>query len=135
MVICLSLLLLTERKLLYAFTERFRPSPAYFGQALILGSPEHAAAFMHSETHRTQLQLNIVGFVSTDRVEAHSSLGVISELEWVIEQYDIDTIFLAEQIENELLVETGLRTNEPNTDPAGRTGVPCTIRIPAAAAP
>lgn len=100
-----ALSLIAGRIIVDSLVHRFRPTPTAMGRALVIGPRARADSLMLSDTVRRDSRLDIIGFVSTDRAPDPQSLGTIPDLVWLLERHDIDTIVLADHLDDEMLVE------------------------------
>lgn len=84
---------------------KHRPAPPATSRALVIGSRDRADSLIVSEIVRRSSELEIIGFVSTERRSDDQALGELSDLVWVLQRHMIDTVILADHIEDEPLIE------------------------------
>jgi exopolysaccharide biosynthesis polyprenyl glycosylphosphotransferase len=96
----------TGRQLLRYIVERVRPTPLTVSRAIILGSKSRAEHLTQSDAIRMNRQhLTVVGHVTIDRQIDDDSLGALSDLVWILERHNIDTIVMADQLEDDALID------------------------------
>lgn len=101
----LGLSLIAGRRLVDRLVQRLRPAPTATGRALVVAPRTPATAFMQADRVRQDSRLDVIGFVSTDSDTDDQSLGKLSDLVWLLERHDIDTIIIADQLGDEMLVD------------------------------
>jgi exopolysaccharide biosynthesis polyprenyl glycosylphosphotransferase len=107
------------RHLVYHAVERVRPTPLTISRAIILGSWNRADELKRSDGIRTNQHLTVVGHVTIDRQTGDDSLGALSDLVWILERHNIDTIVTADQLDDDVLRDV--------LEVADRTG--CTVIV------
>jgi exopolysaccharide biosynthesis polyprenyl glycosylphosphotransferase len=105
MLAALGLTLASGRQLLYAVQQWVHPTPLKVCRALILGSRGRAEHLQSSDAIRLNGGLTVVGHVNVDRTIDEDSLGALSDLVWIIERHNIDTIIIADTLEDDALVD------------------------------
>jgi len=109
----------TGRHLLYRIVERIRPTPLTISRAVILGSWNRADELKRSDGIRMNRHLTVVGHVTVDRLTSDDALGALSDLVWILERHNIDTIVIADQLDDDVLRDV--------LEVADRTG--CTVTL------
>ena len=93
------------RQLLHYIVERVRPTPLNVSRAIILGSGRRAEDLKRSDGIRTNRHLTVVGHVTIDRQIDDDSLGALSDLVWILERHNVDTIVIADQLDDDALMD------------------------------
>ena len=99
------LALAAGRQLLRYVVDYVRPQPIKTSRALILGSADRAETLKQSDGIRLNQHLSIVGQVSLDHQLGDNSLGTLSDLVWILERHSVDTILLAEHLDDNALID------------------------------
>ena len=115
----ISVALSAGRHLLFRLVERVRPTPLTVTRAIILGSWSRAEELKRSDGIRANRHLSVVGHVTVDRQTDDDSLGALSDLVWILERHNIDTIVTADQLDDDVLRDV--------LEVADRTG--CTVVV------
>ncbi|HKR08938.1 MAG TPA: sugar transferase, partial [Gemmatimonadaceae bacterium] len=93
------------RHLLYRLVEFVRPTPLKVSRAVILGSRSSADDLRDSDGLRLNEHLEVVGHVNTSGTVGDGSLGALSDLVWILERHSVDTIILADQLDEDALFD------------------------------
>ncbi|HXV16718.1 MAG TPA: hypothetical protein VD758_08060, partial [Gemmatimonadaceae bacterium] len=93
------------RHILHWLVERVRPTPLRVSRAVILGSRRRAQDLERNEAVRLNQHLEVVGHVTLDGQTSEGSLGSLSDLVWILERHDVDSIIIADPIDEDALVD------------------------------
>lgn len=105
LIIAVGIALVAGRAVMRECVRRGRHNPGAISRAIIIGPKERATHLKHSEGFHSDARLEIVGYLTPDRKHDGESLGALSDLVWVIERHDIDSLIIDGHIDDEALVD------------------------------
>jgi exopolysaccharide biosynthesis polyprenyl glycosylphosphotransferase len=104
-LIAVGLALTAGRQLLYQVVQRLRPEPLAVSRAIVLGTKTQADPLVESEVVKLDRRLVVLGHVTCDGQIDPRSMGALSDLVWIIERHDVDTIILADHLDDDILAD------------------------------
>jgi len=93
------------RHVLYHAVQKISPSPIGVSRAIVLGSRASADQIAKSEAVSMNQRIAVVGKVITDSPLPKDCLGGLSDLVWILERHSIDSILIADQLHEDVLLD------------------------------
>jgi len=93
------------RHVLFHGLQKIRPSPIGVSRAVVLGSRQRAEQIAQSDPVRLNMRIAVIGQVITDLPRPKDSLGGLSDLVWILERHSVDSILIAEQLDEDVLLD------------------------------
>ncbi len=97
--------LLLGRVLLNVVVRRVKRKPLLVSRAIVLGPGARADQLRQSQDFHSGGRLTIVGYLTSDGARDQEALGALSDLVWIIERHNIDTLIVDGHVEDDALID------------------------------
>jgi exopolysaccharide biosynthesis polyprenyl glycosylphosphotransferase len=103
-IVALGLTLRAGRVVVQFAVAAVRPPLPGTARAVVIGSASRAAQLRQSPLLVNPTRLSILGFIPPDGDDP-SSMGPLGDLVWILDRYAINTVMIAEQLDDDVLID------------------------------